>query len=461
MPQTGDKIMDAYFLPYQVEHILDESPASLEEKSRRIGITYANSYKHCRRRNRIDYRRDLWFSSADDSAAFEYAQYCRQWCELMEVAIREILETPEDSSGYKFNNYVIVFPNGSRVNCMSSNPKRFRSKGGDVVLDEFAWHEDAGKMWDAASPCTTWGFTIEMLSTHNGRNSVFNWFITQINKVLRGETTFDKLHLLHFSLRRTTIVDAVNQGLAEKVYKLDHVSPEAREKFLKDCRARCRNEDQWNQEYMCIPSEEETTLISYDLYNKCVDAECLTEKADNLVYIGYDIGRRHDRSIFWIAELVGDVLVTREVVNLHNVDYSTQLGIGENLFAKYNVGRLCGDYTGKGDAVIEFLQRKFGTYAVEPVTFTNPRKDHMAGLVLSRMEDTRCRLPDDIKIRESFHGIRKTMTADNRPRYDAARTDEGHSDEFWAFALCCEAANIPAAKPEIICLTAGDNEDFE
>jgi phage FluMu gp28-like protein len=461
MVDIANDISIAHFLPYQIDHILDGSTALIEEKSRRIGITYANSYKHVRRRARSETRRDLWFSSADDSAAYEYAQYSKQWAQILKQAVKEVLLTDKDDDGYRFNNYALDFPQGSRINCMSSNPKRFRSKGGDVVLDEFAWHNEAGKMWDAASPCITWGYTIELLSTHNGKNSEFNLFIQKINRVLSGQTTFDALKIPEFKLRRTTIVDAVNQGLAEKVYRLKQVDPAAREKFIKFCRSLCRNEDQWNQEYMCVPSEEETTLISYDLYNKCTDADCLTHKADGMVYIGYDIGRKHDRSIFWVAELVGDVLVTREVVNLNKTDYPTQLGVGESLFAKYKVARLCGDYTGKGDAVIEFLQRKFGAYAVEPVTFTNPRKDHMAGLVLSRMEDRRCRLPDDIKIRESFHSIRKTMTADNRPRYDAARTDEGHADEFWAFALCCEAANVPAAKPEIICLSKGDDEDFE
>lgn len=469
MAKAGDLIQKRIFLPYQVEHILDETPARIEEKSRRIGITYANSYKHVRRRARIDHRRDLWFSSADDSAAYEYAQYCKQWCEIIEQAVKEILIEGRDDDGFRYNNYVLAFPNGSRINCMSSNPKRFRSKGGDVVLDEFAWHNDAAMMWDAASPCVTWGYTIELLSTHNGEQSEFNQFIRKIRKVLRGETTFDSLKIPEFKLATTTILDAIDQGLAEKVYKLDRVTPEAREKFRKWCRSLCRNEDQWNQEYMCVPSAEESTLIPYDLYNKCVDASCMTAKADGYVYIGYDIGRTHDRAIFWVGEMVGDVLVTREVVNLHKVDYPTQEEIARNLMSKYKVVRLAGDYTGKGDAVLEYLERRFGAAVIQKVTFTNPAKDHMAGLVQSRMEDRRCRLPDDIAIREAFHGIKKTITANNHPRYDALRTEAGHSDEFWAFALCCEAANLSGSyvtlteltDPGITGETSADEMDYE
>jgi len=460
MPGKDDKILNSYFLPYQQEHILDDSPACIEEKSRRIGITYANSYKHCRRRNRIDTRRDLWFSSADDSSAYEYAQYCRVWCEMMQVAVKEILETPEDSSGFTFNNYVVVFPNGSRINCMSSNPKRFRSKGGDIVLDEFAWHEDAGKMWDAASPCTTWGYTIELLSSHNGKNSTFNWFIEQINKVLRNESTFDDLHLLHFNLRRTTIIDAVEQGLAEKVYKLDHISPDARAKFLKDCRARCRNEDQWNQEYMCIPSEEESTLISYDLYNGCTDAACLTTPpGTGPLYIGMDVGREKDLTVFWVSELVGDVLVARKIIKLKKAPYETQHATASELLRNPAVRRFCGDATGIGDPVIERLQKDFGKIRVEKVKFTSQSKEHMASVLLGRLQDKHIRVPDDWKIREAFHQIKKTITGAGNVRYDAARTDAGHADEFWAAALCCEAAHNPTQKPSLILLN-GDNEDF-
>ncbi|MCE5184941.1 MAG: terminase family protein [Planctomycetaceae bacterium] len=446
--------LNNYFLPYQVDHILDESPAVLEEKSRRIGITYANSFKHCRRRNLIDYPRHLWFSSADDSAAYEYAQYCRMWCDIVEASVKEILEPYDDvvnNQVIKRNNYIVQFPNGSRINCMTSNPKRFRSKGGDVVLDEFAFHENAGMMWDAASPTTTWGFTIEILSTHNGESSLFNsYFISNFLKVQRGEATFDGLKMLPWHHRRTTIVDAVNQGLAEKVYKLTQPDPAAREKFLKFCRARCRNEDQWNQEYMCVPSTEESTLIPYDLYVACQMADCLQPAAKcgkGPFYLGFDIARTKHKTVFWIDELVGDVLICRAVVRMHNATYGTQQQMAEDLINQYNIVRACGDATGLGDMLVEKLQERFGTYRVEKVRFSAPVKDAMASRLLGQMQDKRRRLPDDIECRESFHAIKKTVSANGNVRYDTTQHDEEHSDEFWAAALCGEAANTAADIP--------------
>ncbi len=422
----------------------------LWDKSRRIGATYADSYKAFRKRNMIDHRRDLWFSSADESAAMEYALYIRQWGEMFRTIIKETTKQERDADGYRFTNYVAEFPNGSRVNCMSSNPKRFRSKGGDVVLDEFDWHEQPGEMLDAAMPVTTWGYDIRALTTRNGEGSEFDGLVKTAKKITSGELDPEKDAVLNWGYHFTPITVAIEQGLAEKIYKLDHVDPKARERFLRECRARSRNEDAFNQEYMCIPSATASTLIPYDLYNSCIDADCLNKYGDGNKYLGFDVGREKDLTTFWINEEVGDVLVCRKIIRLRKAPYATQLQVGRDLLADRSIKRACGDATGLGDMLVETLQDEFGTHRVEKVKFTSQSKEHMASLVLGRMEDKRVRVPDDPAIRESFHKIRKTITAAGNIRYDAARTEAGHSDEFWAAALSLEAAYQPQSEPEVI-----------
>ncbi len=418
------------------------------EKSRRIGATYADSYKTVRDRNKTDVKRDLWFSSADESAAYEYALYTRQWCELFDIVAKEVLQELEDEKGFKYNNYVVEFPDGSRVNCMSSNPRRFRSKGGDVVLDEFAWHDQPGEMLDAAMPVTTWGFNIRTLSTHNGKGSEFDNICTIAKKILTGELDPLKDPVLDWSHHFTSIVDAVDQGLAEKVYKLDHIDLEARKRFIRQCRAKCRNEDAWKQEYMCEPCDTAATLIPYDLYQACESSDCLKTMGDGKKYLGFDIGRENHRTKIWLWEEVGDILVTRKVITLHKTPYKVQLKVLSDLLEDRSIVRACGDATGLGDMLVETLADRFGEHRVEKVKFTITSKDHMASLMLSRCEDRRCRLPDDPKIRASFHSVKKVVTASGNIRYDAASTDEGHADDFWAAALGLEAAWQPEAEPE-------------
>ncbi len=441
-----------YFLDYQDKWINDQSQASLWDKSRRIGATYAESYKACRLRNKIDYARHYYFSSADESSAFEYALYCRMWCEMMEAVVKYTVKELEDEKGYKYNNYITEFPNGSRINCMTSNPRRFRSKGGDICLDEFDWHDNPEEMYDAASPSTTWDYNICILTTRSSEGSPFDNFVNVCKKVSAGLTTFDAENELDWSYHRISIIDAIRQGLAEKIYKLKKVSYSARYKLFKYCRARSRNQDAFGREYLCIPSAEASTLIPYDLYQSCEDANCLKTMGDGDKYLGFDVGREHHRTKIWILEQVGDVLVTRKVETLHKTPYNVQLKVLSDILADRTIRRAAGDATGIGDMLVESLQDKFGERRVEKIKFTANTKDHMASMILGRFEDKRIRVPDNIKIRESFHSIRKTVTTSGNIRYDAATTDEGHADDFWALGTALEAAWQPESVPECILL---------
>ena len=437
--------------------ILDDNPYKDWEKSRRIGATYAESYRQVRIRNKIDYKRDYWFSSADESAAYEFAQYCRLWCELTQaIQVKFFQQNLEDDRGYQYTNYVTEFPNGSRINCMSSNPRRFRSKGGDVGLDEFAWHDNPDEMLDAAMPVTTWGYSISILSTHNGDGSEFYNITKTAKQVQQGQLDPKKDNVLPWSHHHTPITVAVDQGLAEKIYKLDRIDPEARERFLRECRARCRNEDAWNQEYMCIPSAAASTLIPYDLYQGCEVTDCLQPlvphtEARRQYYLGGDIGRKKHLTVFWIWENVADLLICRKIIRLHKTPYAAQLQVASDLLANQNILRACLDATGIGDMLAESLQDRFGAYRVEKVNFTANVKEHLASLMLQGFEDKLLRVPADRVVREDFHSVRKTVTAAGNIRYDAAQTEEGHADHFWAGALGKEAATT-AVKPECILL---------
>lgn len=439
-----------------MDWITDDNRFKLWDKSRRIGATYAESYRACRKRNKIDYRRDYWFSSADESSAIEYALYCRQWCEMLEAAVKEIVEHLEDDKGYRYNNYITEFPIGSRINCLSSNPRRFRSKGGDVCLDEFDWHDQPGPMLDAAMPVTTWGYDISILTTRNNEGSEFDNLVKIARRILSGEIDPEKDNVLPWSLHTIPITTAVDQGLAEKIYKLDHVDPEARRKFIAECRARSRNEDAFNQEYMCIPSAAASTLIPYDLYQSCEMADCLRPlvphtEARHEYYLGGDIGREKDLTVFWIWELVADILITRKIIKLYKTPYGAQLQMASDLLANQNIQRACIDATGIGDMLVESLQDRFGTYRVEKVKFTAAIKEHLASLMLGRFDDKRIRVPADRVIREDFHSIKKTVTLAGNIRFDAARTEAGHADHFWAGALGLEAASTIIV-PECILL---------
>jgi phage FluMu gp28-like protein len=338
---------------------------------------------------------------------------------------------------------------------MSSNPKRFRSKGGDVTLDEYDWHDKPREMYDAASPATTWGYDIAILTTRSAEGTHFDELVNLCKKVLSGMTTFDAENELEWSYHFVTIVKAIQQGLAEKIFKLKAISFEARYKLFKQCKARARDIDAFGREYMCIPSAEASTLVPYDMYQACVMENCLQElvphtKECRFYYLGGDIGRHAHLTTFWISELVGDILVCRKIISLAKTPYHIQQQVLYDLLANNNIVRGCIDATGKGEMLVEEAQRKFGPYRIENLIYTNQLKDHLATQILNRFEDKRIRVPDDAKVRESFHKIKKTVTAAGHIRYDAVADDAGHSDEFWAAAGSVEAAATVVVPPQCI-----------
>ena len=166
-----------FLFPYQKEWLADTSRYKIWEKSRRIGATYVQSLEDvldCLKKPKLA----VWFSSADDSAAKEYIIYCANWAKAANAVASKISEEIMDERD-DITVYNISFKNGSRINAMSSNPKAFRSKGGKVVLDEFAWHKDQRALWAAARPVITWGYDVRILSTHNGRQSLFYQFLQE------------------------------------------------------------------------------------------------------------------------------------------------------------------------------------------------------------------------------------------------------------------------------------------
>src|SRR3954466_7377404 len=175
------------FLPYQLKWIEDDSPLRLAEKSVRIGWTYCDAFKNVRKRL-SDPRRDYLFSSKDQGTAIEYVSTCYQFCELYNQTKAILSHGIEDmkapifkdgkNTGFteEFKVGYIKFDNGSRILSFSSNPNALRAYGGDVELDEFAFHHDAEALWSSASGRITWGFDLAIWSSHSGPDTLFNTF---------------------------------------------------------------------------------------------------------------------------------------------------------------------------------------------------------------------------------------------------------------------------------------------
>lgn len=424
-----------YFLPYQVAWLNDNSRFKIQEKSRRVGMTYAQSYEDVRDAAKQD-GMDVWFSSADESAAIEYILYCQQWAKLFDAAAEYLGEVVIDSDK-DIKALSIRFSSGKRINALSSNPKAFRSKGGKLVLDEFAFHKQPEEMWKAAIPIITWGFPVRVLSTYNGQGNRYFRMVTDAKQQIAVAGSKSG----RWSLHTTTIEDAVAQGLVTKI--LGHeASEQERADFIADCRAAAGDQETYLQEYMCIPVDEASAWLTWDLITSAEheDAGKPEFYTGGDCYVGVDIGRRHDLFVIWVDEKVGDVYWNRQVIRLKNASFAEQDAALDRVFDYYKVRRACIDQTGIGEKPVEDAKTRHGNYKVEGILFTGPVKQHLATIIKQMYEDKKIRTPVDKAIRESHHAVRKLTTIAGNPRFDADRTEVGHADEFWAHALAIHAA---------------------
>jgi len=441
--------LNDYFLPYQIDWINDDSKIKISEKSRRIGMTYAQSYEDVRDCV-LKTVPAVWFTSADESAAKEYILYCKQWAIIFNVVAEDLGEMVIDENK-DIKALVIQLKNGTRIHALSSNPSGFRSKGGKVVIDEFAFHRDQKALWKAARPCITWGFPLRIISTHQGQNCLYFKFV---NDVKKGK--------LKWPLHTTTIYEAVAQGLADKIVGRK-LTDEERQAWIEEEKANCGDDVTWDEEYCCIAVDESTAFLTYDLIESCeLDAiEKSLEEITGDLYVGFDVARKKDLSVISLNERLGEVNYIRQLIILEKTKFKHQKEVLYKILQHKKFRRACIDSTGLGMQIAEEAQDDFGKYRVEPVSFTGPVKEELAYGLLRNFQDKNTRIPDNKDLREDLHSIKKTTTKAGNVRFDVeANSTDGHADRFWSLALAVHAAGNVANAPTII-VTRGRRKSYD
>ena len=439
---------DAIFLPFQNKWIKDNSRIKLMEKSRQVGISWSTAYAADERAAAQGARFDEWVSSRDDIQARLFIEDCKLWAGVMNEAAKDLGEVVIDAKA-KLTAYVLQFASGRRIHSMSSNPDAQAGKRGSRVLDEFALHADQRKLWAIAYPGITWGGSMEVISTHRGSYSFFNGLIREAK---------EKGNPKRISLHRVTLQDALDQGF---LYKLQQALPADAEQqgmdeaaYFDYVRSGAADLESFDQEYMCIPADDDAKFLEYQLLMACAYAAGVFWERNfydsfaGPLYSGVDIGRKKDLTVLWVLEKLGDVLYTRAVIAMEKMRKSAQEAI---LYPWFEIcDRNCIDATGLGIGWADDAQDKFGEQRVEGVTFTGPVKEALAYPVRGAMEDHTLRIPDDPVIRADLRKVQKLVTAAGNIRFVAESTPDGHADRFWALALAVHAASIPSAPIEFM-----------
>jgi phage FluMu gp28-like protein len=435
---------DVMLLPYQERWVKDDSRLKICEKSRQIGLSWSTAYRVVRQKLAKDARLDAWISSRDEAQALLFIEDCRKFADVLNVAAQDLGQTIVDDQGH--TSFALRFANGLKIHSMSSNPDSQSGKRGSRVLDEFALHPDPRKLYTIAYGGVTWGGSMEIFSTHRGTANYFNQLILEARH---------KGNPKKFSLHRVTLQDALDQGF---LYKLQQKLPLDDERIGMDeaayydyIRAGAADEESFLEEFCCEASDDASCFLDYELLDACKyrPGEKWGMSLDELrtcqdpLYLGGDVARVKNLTVFWIVKAVAGFRPTVHRVALQNTQFAEQERRLYELLELPTLRRACIDHSGVGWDLVERAQKRFGKYKVEAITFTLATKEQLAFPLRAAFEDRTARIPDDPKIIASHRAVRKETTLSGNVRFVAESTDAGHADDFWAHALALHAAKTP------------------
>ena len=421
-------------LPHQTNWVNDDARFKIGLWARQTGKSFAcaaEAVRECLRQPKT-----VWIIlSAGERQALEFMRKCRQWAEAFQLAVADYQEL-RASAEAAMKSAEIVFANGSRIVALPANPDTARGYSGNVVLDEFAFHDRPDDIWRAIYPTITNPFggqkKLRIVSTPNGRANKFYDLWTKNE---------------NYSRHKITIHDAIAAGLKVN---------------LEELRAGVDDPEGWAQEYECEFIDAAAVLLPYDLLAPCESAEAVEQSAvsdqQSAVYLGIDIGRKHDLTVIWTLQRIGDVLWTRGVRVLEKMPFREQLEIISR--AALPAKRVAIDATGIGAMLAEELQRQHGEYKVEQCQFTADLKQEIFTGLRRQFEDKLIRIPVSRAIREDLHGLQKVTSANGNIRYVAPHNDDGHCDRATAIALAVRAAGTATANYAAILIGGEDNNSW-
>jgi len=450
-----------YQMPVFQDHI---TKVLMLEWSRQIGKSYTLAHWCVDRCMQQLMTHHSWLivvlSNSKDNGS-EFAMKCGEAARRMGEAVSEVeAEIPDaaamDGLEYDDMRFQVTLRIGSRVArilVLAANPRTARGFSGDLVLDEFAFHEDAPKIWEAAEPIISANpdFLCRIASTHNGKGSLFNQMVQsgsyKVNSVRRSDAW--KMGEVKITSLKTG----------------QEITPEQAEAEALDKRA-------YRQNYENEPGDEAGALIPRELIQLAQRAPAFVVdsqewSADTLarlyrmagadweLAVGQDVARTTDLSVVDVLARRGTDRVQVATLEMRGQPLSHQRRQMQALLevVGHAVRRVCIDSTGLGTGLVDELTDLFGGLIVGcnfsstvPLTMavmaegrralTMGLPERMALDLLALFEDEVIEIHPRRELMEDLRKPGRVVSANgNRVSIAAARGADGHADRFWALAL--------------------------
>ena len=455
-------------LPYQKAWLGDKSPVKVVEKSRRIGLTWAQALDDVLKASTSGRDgMDVLYISFNQDMTREYIDTCAEWAKKLQIVAGKVNEDIfRDGDEREIKAFRIDFASGHKILALSNRPSNLRGKQGRVIIDEAAFVEDLPELLKAALALLMWGGQVIIISTHDGAENPFNELIQDV-----------RAGNLPYSLHRITLDDALSAGLYRRICRVTKQdwTPEAEEAWRADLIKTYG--DGADEELFCIPRQSSGAYLTTGMIEACMEtapvltwtppagdfvdwpltvAERYTKgwiaeqlepllsglPKDRAHFCGVDFGRSGDLSVFWPATEEKDLrLVPPFVLELRNCPHRTQQQI---LFAVLDaLPRFSGvslDARGNGSALAEAARQQYGPGRVREVMISEGWYRETMPQLKAGIEDKTLILPKDAGILSDFRSLRVMKGVARVPEQRTKdKTGGRHGDSAVACAMMLDA----------------------
>lgn len=327
---------------------------------------------------------------------------------------------------------VIRFLSGATITAVPCDPDTTVGETTNWLIDEFGLFPNSETTFGIIKPSIMHGRRMSIVFTPRGRDNM-------AFKLWEGRNTEHR----GWSWHRTTLEDAITDGLV--VYNAQGV-PVDYQTFA-DAEILEVGEDLFGQEHCCVFSDELLSLLSWKLVIACqsskLDSRKTPAQLETLghdLYVGIDIGRRHDMTVICALSRSGDEYTTESIQELRQTPFDQQQTAIQAILDTGRVAAMRIDEQGIGMQLAEHFSVKY-PLTVAGTPFTNPMKARIGGLVRSTMEAGQLWIPDDIEVARDLVSVQKTVTSTGAIQLSAPRKYGSHADRFWSFGLALMAGS--------------------
>ena len=414
-------------------------------------------------------------SNSRDNGA-EFLAKCAAFCHAIHTPVESDSAPPVEDLSMELR--VTVAGQTGRIKVLAANPRTARGFSGDLILDEFAFHENSAAIWEAAEPILSSNpdFLCRIASTGNGKYNLFHQFASPAS-----ETEIRRLNLASASLpdgpgmtwsRAGFRLSRVPRSLAHEL-GVPIYDPATRAVLTPfSARSRALDKAAYDQNYECIFADENLTLLSDELISAAetdgigaissqewpASTLELLNQSNAPLFAGFDVARNGDLSVITVVEKNGDGLDVRAILRMRGMRLPEQQRRLGEICRLPRFQRAAIDMTGLGWGLVEFAQQEFGIGKILGINFASSvpitpalldegrraesvRVTEALALELLRVyENRRIRHPRDSQLRADLRKPERITSPGGRVSIAATRDEAGHADHFWSLALAVEAA---------------------